>query len=91
MLNTHIDSRSADIRLIEERAFEERIYRLYRFEISGQAFFIVYINDSDQSCAEMISTTENEIMSLYDMICDGGVRCEHLADIITDVKRERIC
>jgi len=77
--------------VLNEKRIEQVQYKLYFCETEGSGFYIFYVNDKCNVSAETVFASKEETERLFDMICEGRVSCEHLADVISDYKHSLIC
>ena len=82
---------NSKLTLVSERYEENKRYKLYSVQTKEGGFYVIYIYDGNDYVAEALLVSENEVMQLFETICQGGLSCEHLADIVADCKHATIC
>ena len=91
MKNQNQGADSAKLSLMREKHESDRTYRLYHADIKEGGIDVVYICERDEYAAEVIPSSHNEAERLFERICEGGLSCEHLADVANDYKHALIC
>ncbi len=91
MTKTHNETTCPKLIALDSQCIEGKEYRLYSFETEKTEFYVIYIYDGTDCCAETVFADRQDSLRLFDMICEGKVCCEHLTDIVTDYKHEMIC